>query len=47
MADLSLTDLLIIAGLFAGGFFLTWMFTSAMKERDRPKDRTIDRQGKD
>ncbi|WP_374374173.1 hypothetical protein [Dongia sp.] len=45
--DMGLLDILIIAGMFGGGFFLTWMFVGAMKDRDRPPSGPVDRKRDD
>lgn len=45
--DIGMIDLLIIAGLFGGGFFVTWMFVGAIKDRDKPKAGPVDRKRKD
>lgn len=45
--DLGLIDILIIAFMFGGGFFLTWMFVSAMKDRKNDQRGPIDRRHDD
>jgi hypothetical protein len=45
--DMSLLEILIIAGMFGGGFFLTWMFVGAMKDRDKPKGGPVERKRED
>lgn len=45
--DMGFIDLLIIGGMFCGGFFLTWMFVGAMKERSQPKNGPVNRTHED